>query len=68
MTWRTRGAEPPAQEPVVVRIGRVELIAPPPAPAVPRPPAAASERPPAPVAHPDLLAAHRHHSARRWSG
>lgn len=49
---------PPPVQPVVVRIGRVELIVPPaatPAAAPASPPAP----PPAPVAHPDLLAAHR---------
>ncbi|MFJ1708982.1 hypothetical protein [Kitasatospora sp. NPDC088346] len=54
----------PAPAPVVVRIGRVELVvraaAPPPSPAP-------TQAPPAAAGHPDLLAAHRGHGGG-WSG
>ncbi|MER7582106.1 hypothetical protein [Kitasatospora sp. NPDC097691] len=62
-TRRGRSTETPAPAPVVVRIGRVELVV---TPAAAEPVPAA---PPAPAAgrHPDLLAAHRRHGGG-WPG
>ncbi|MEV7731553.1 hypothetical protein AB0O75_05445 [Streptomyces sp. NPDC088921] len=59
-----KGAEPAAPAPVVVRIGRVELVALPATALASQPEA---HQPSAtPVGHPDLLAAHRHHNAGGW--
>ncbi|MFI2188568.1 hypothetical protein [Streptomyces sioyaensis] len=63
---RAGGTEPSAPAPVVVRIARVELVAPP--PAAPPPAPAAPLQQSVQLAHPDLLAAHRRNNAGGWPG